>query len=269
MADNRPIGIFDSGIGGLTVARAIRDVLPKESLIYFGDTAHLPYGDKSTASIRQYSRELTRFLLKQNCKMIVIACNTASAKGFREVERICGGRIPVINVIDPVVEHVTQRYTSGVIGVIGTRGTIGSRVYPRRIHKINPKLKVASRATPLLAPMIEEGFFNQMISTAVIRNYLDYPGLKNMQALILGCTHYPLIREEVASIVGEDVDIINAAHIVAEAVKHALGERQALASRKQADQFWVSDYTESFRASTKIFFEEEIKLNKSRIWEHH
>ncbi|MEY3399295.1 MAG: glutamate racemase, partial [Bacteroidota bacterium] len=168
--EDRPIGIFDSGIGGLTVAAAIRKALPGESLIYFGDTAHLPYGDKSAESIRHYAARITDFLIKKKCKAIVIACNTASAHAFKTVRDVAGPDIPVVNVIDPVSEYISTRYTDGKVGVIGTKGTIESRIYVKRIEKLNKKLKVMSCATPLLAPMIEEGFFNNTISRTVIHS---------------------------------------------------------------------------------------------------
>lgn len=266
MSDQRPIGIFDSGIGGLTVARAVRDLMPSESIAYFGDTAHLPYGDKSPASIRSYSREITRFLLEQDCKMIVIACNTASARAFADVQRICGPDIPSVNVIDPVVAHVAARYPKGKVGVIGTKNTIQSRSYLRRLRKAAPALEICSKATPLLAPMIEEGFFNQMISRTIIGSYLDHPRFEGMQALILGCTHYPLIAKEVAATVGSSVAIIDSAQVVAQSIQAELQGRDLLATGAPSDTFWVSDYTDSFKAATRIFFGQRIQLQPSSIW---
>ena len=193
----QPIGIFDSGIGGMTVAQAIKKALPNEHFIYFGDTAHLPYGDKSPESIRHYAARITQFLLEKKCKAIVIACNTASAHAFKIVQDIAGPSVPVINVIDPVADYVSAHFHKKRIGVMGTKGTIASRVYVVRIEKRNKSLKVISNATPLLASMIEEGFYNNKISQTIINSYLSKPNFKNIDALILACTHYPLIRKDV------------------------------------------------------------------------
>lgn len=262
----QPIGIFDSGIGGMTVARAIRERLPNESLVYFGDTAHLPYGDKSANAVKTYAKEITQFLLGKECKMIIVACNTASARGFGAVELLCANRIPAINVIDPVVEHVVQRYAGGTVGVIGTKSTVSSRVYPRRIQKADPSINVHSRATPLLAPMIEEGFFNNNISKAVIKSYLEVPAFQRIDALVLGCTHYPLIQAEVCSLMPPDVAVIDAAGVVADAVAQELDRVELRATGKPQHTFWVSDYTEAFHASTRMFFGERVSLQTSGIW---
>lgn len=240
--------------------------MPSESIAYFGDTAHLPYGDKSPDSIRHYSREIARFLLEHKCKMVVIACNTASARAFTDVSRLCGKEVAAINVIDPVVAHVAERYATGKVGVIGTKNTIQSRSYLHRLRKAAPDLQVLSKATPLLAPMIEEGFFNQMISRTIIASYLDHPRFEGMQALILGCTHYPLIADEVAATVGPKVEIINSAEVVAKAIQAELQHRNLLATGSPTDTFWVSDYTDSFKAATRTFFGERINLQPSRIW---
>jgi len=265
----RPIGIFDSGIGGLTVAHAIRKVLPGESFVYFGDTAHLPYGEKSPESIRQYSERIAQFLLSKNCKAVVIACNTASAHAFKTVVAVCGEEIPVINVIDPVAEHTARTYENCHVGVIGTKGTIQSRVYAQRIEKLNKSLKVISNATPLLAPMIEEGFFNNSISKTIINNYLSRPHFKKVRALILGCTHYPLISREIGQFLGSKVDIIDSTKVVAQEVKQVLSEAQLLNvdSGEGKYTFFVSDRTEGFERSTRIFFKEKIHLEELRIWD--
>ena len=266
---NHPIGIFDSGIGGLTVASAIHRLLPNEQLLYFGDTAHLPYGDKSAAAIRQYSQRIAEFLLEKNCKIIVIACNTASSVAFRSVQKLSGRRASVINVIDPMVNYVTGKYSDGKVGVIGTKGTINSRVYVRKIQKINDGLQVASAATPLLAPMIEEGFFNNHISQTIIGSYLEKKHLADIQALILGCTHYPLIKKEVGHFYQGKVEVIDSSEVVANRVKQRLSKQKLLTTRSQTprSQFFVSDFTESFEKSTRYFFKEGIQLKKLNIWD--
>ena len=196
---SQPIGIFDSGIGGLTVANAIQKVLPNESLIYFGDTAHLPYGDKSPDSIKYYAIRITQFLMQKNCKMIVIACNTASSIAYETVKDFVEGKIPVVDVISPVVDLVAHTKSIHKVGVIGTKGTIKSDIYAKKI-KASSKKEVASLATPLLAPMIEEGFFNNKISRSVIASYLSSRKLAKIDALILACTHYPLSALKLKSI---------------------------------------------------------------------
>lgn len=264
---NNPIGIFDSGIGGLTVANAIVKLLPNEKLIYFGDTAHLPYGDKSPDSIKYYAIRISQFLLQKKCKMIVIACNTASAIAYETVKDFVGNSIPVINVIDPTVEEVTKHKSLKSIGVIGTKGTIKSNVYAHKIHAINKNLHVASLATPLLASMIEEGFFNNKISRTIINSYLSRPKLKNINSLILACTHYPLIKPEVEEFYKNKVNIVDSAGVVAKHVQSVLKKKNLLSKQKNPKhQFFVSDYTKSFEQSTNYFFKNKISLQEAAIW---
>lgn len=268
MDKNRPIGIFDSGIGGLTVAKAISDLLPNESLIYFGDTAHLPYGDKSAESVRSYSLRIAAFLKTKGCKAIVIACNTASARATKPVSDLVGKDIPVINVIDPVAEYVGKKFQDKKVGVIATKGTINSRVYPKRIHQFSAEVKVATKATPLLAAMIEEGFYNNNISKAVIHAYLDHPNLRKLDALILGCTHYPLIKNEVKDFYSSGVEVIDSSQFLAKKLALVLKSNDLLSSKGTASkEFYVSDFTESFKHCTRLFFGEEISLKEVRIWD--
>lgn len=262
-----PIGIFDSGIGGLTVANAIQKVMPGESLIYFGDTAHLPYGDKSPDSIKYYGIRIAQFLLDKNCKMIVIACNTASALAYEAVKDFVNGRVPVINVIDPVVDCIVNNKNAKKVGVIGTKGTIKSDIYPKRIKSKNKSIEVSSLATPLLAPMIEEGFFNNRISRSIIGSYLSSRKLAKIDSLILACTHYPLIRAEVEEFYKKKIEIIDTAGVVAEKVKAVLKEKNILSKNKKAKHhFYVSDFTKSFEESTRYFFKNKIHLEKVDFW---
>ncbi|NQY68496.1 MAG: glutamate racemase [Flavobacteriales bacterium] len=268
MPDNNPIGIFDSGIGGLTVAHAISKLLPKENIIYFGDTAHFPYGDKSPESIRLYSKRIANFLLNKGCKTIVIACNTASSFGYKSTKEYLQDKVPVVNVIDPVVEYVGKKYKGGKVGIIGTKGTIGSRIYNNRIKKSRPDIKTTSLATPLLAPMIEEGFYNNNISKTIINSYLSKPSFKGINALVLACTHYPLIKDEVAEFYNDNTDVLDSASIVAERVKEVLEEgNMERRSGEGKHQFYVSDYTAAYEESTKIFFSDKIQLNEVRLWD--
>lgn len=264
---NKPIGIFDSGIGGLTVAKAIAEALPNETIIYFGDTAHLPYGDKSKESIISYSKRITSFLLAKGCKAVVIACNTASAHAYSDLKKFYP-KVPIINVIDPTVDYCLSKYKKGKIGIIATKGTIKSRIYPRKISKKNPKLDVPQLATPLLAPMIEEGFFNNNISKTVINSYLSNKNFKDIDAIILACTHYPLIKKEVVSFFKRPVEVIDSTKVVAQHVKRTL-EDLGISNKKKISQdlFYVSDYTVSFEETSKLFFGGKIKLKEERIWD--
>ncbi|MBZ0245527.1 MAG: glutamate racemase, partial [Cyclobacteriaceae bacterium] len=168
-----PIGIYDSGIGGLTVAHAITQLLPNEDIIYFGDTAHLPYGDKSEAAIQAYSIKIADVLLKKGCKVIVIACNSASSAAYELLKEYVRKDAHIINVIDPMVMHIAENFANTKIGLIGTKRTVMSGVYSQRLNEMNHSIKLESMATPLLAPMIEEGFFNNQISHEIISQYLS------------------------------------------------------------------------------------------------
>lgn len=262
-----PIGIFDSGIGGLTVANAIHQKLPNESIIYFGDTAHLPYGDKSPDSIKYYSIRISQFLLKHHAKMIVIACNTASSMAFDTVIDFVSGQVPVINVIDPVVDTVAALKNLQKVGVIGTKGTIKSDIYAKKLKAKSKKIEVASLATPLLAPMIEEGFFNNKISRSIIASYLSNRRFNKIDSLILACTHYPLIKPEIEEYYSNKINIIDSAGVVANHVQQVLKEHQMLSkNKKPKHHFYVSDFTNSFEESTKNFFKSKIHLEEVEMW---
>ncbi len=263
---NQPIGIFDSGVGGLTVANAIKQALPGESLIYFGDTAHLPYGDKSAEAIIGYSSKIADFLVGQNAKVVLIACNSASASAYEHLKEIHGDRVIVMDVIDPVVDFVGLKNYSK-IGVIGTKRTIESATYAKKLNRINPDLDVVSLPTPLLVPMIEEGFIFDDISNAILRAYLTTPKLNGIEALILGCTHYPIIRNQINKIFNFEVDILDTAGIVSSILKKRLEERDLLNDTGKAKyRFYVSDYTPFFEKIARMFFDGDILLEKSDIW---
>ena len=262
----QPIGIFDSGVGGLTVAQAIKQILPSESLIYFGDTAHLPYGDKSAESIRYYSKRITEFLLEHNAKVVLIACNTASASAFESLKSEFGNQTILIDVINPVVEYVSRK-NYNKIGVIGTKGTISSGTYEKKIMENSSSTNVVSLATPLLVPMIEEGFIFDDISNAIIRTYLSNEMLEGIQALILGCTHYPIIKNQISKIYNFNVEIIDSARLVSKILRDTLDKNNLLNdSGTVEDQFFVSDYTPYFEKIARMFFEGEINLCKADIW---
>lgn len=263
---DQPIGIFDSGIGGLTVAHAIREALPNESLIYFGDTAHLPYGDKSEAAIQAYSVKIAEVLHKKKCKVIVIACNSASSAAYELLKEYVR-YIHIINVIDPMVEWIAKHYEHKHIGLIGTKRTINSGVYLKKIEEVGKGIVLHSLATPLLAPMIEEGFFENQISHEIIAQYLSDPELNNIDALILACTHYPLIKKEIDQFYKSQKPILDSSNIVAEALKNYLTKEGLLnTSNKPNHTFFVSDYTDSFEASTRLFFHEPVHLQRYPLW---
>jgi len=263
-----PIGIFDSGIGGMTVASAVTRLLPNENTIYFGDTAHLPYGDKSTASIQAYSIKICNMLLQQNCKLILIACNSSSAAAFELVREYVGSKAKVLNVIDPVVDYIKEHYDGKTIGLIGTKQTVLSNVYKKKVDALNKNVHLKSLATPLLAPMIEEGFFDNNISESIIDSYLSDPTLEGIEALILGCTHYPLIKNQITKYYENDVEILDTSEIVAHSLRAWL-EQHYLVNEKGTGkrQFYVSDYTLSFEQSTNIFFGQQIQLEHYPLWE--
>ena len=264
---NSPIGLFDSGVGGLTVASAIRLTLPAEQMIYFGDTAHLPYGDKSKDTIINYSIGITKFLLEKGCKVILIACNSASSNAFREVRDFVGDQALVMNVIDPVIDYVTKETEEHKnIGVIGTKATINSGTYQHGIQNLRPGIEVSSLATPLLVPMIEEGFIFDDISNAIIRSYLSRKELQGIDSLILGCTHYPIIKNQISRFFNFEINVIDSAKIVAEKLREELISRQLLRNDKApGHEFYVSDHTDYFEIIARMFFGEKIDLNKISI----
>ena len=262
----QPIGIFDSGVGGLTVAHAIKQILPGESIVYFGDTAHLPYGDKSAESISYYSHRITEFLLEHDSKVVLVACNSASASAFDSLKKEFREKTILLDVIDPVVEYISTR-NFRKIGVIGTKRTISSGTYEQKIREKSPATEVISMATPLLVPMIEEGFIFDDISNAIIRAYLSNESLSGIQALILGCTHYPIIKNQISKIFNFNIEVVDSARIVSMILREALEKKGLLNdSGKVKDMFFVSDYTTYFEKIARMFFEGEINLNKADIW---
>ena len=263
-----PIGIFDSGIGGLTMAYAVKHLLPNESIVYFGDTAHLPYGDKSTAAIQAYSVKISDLLIKSGCKLILIACNSASSAAYELVKEYVGNKAKVFNVIDPVVDHIREFYHNQKVGLIGTKQTVSSNVYQKKIDLLNENIELVALATPLLVPMIEEGFFNNQISERIIAEYLQNEIFHNINALILGCTHYPLISEQIREFFSGSVSVLDSAEIVANSLRAYLEYNNMLNnSGQQFYRFMVSDYTQSFEQTTRIFFREKVTLEKYPLWD--
>lgn len=261
LSADQPIGIFDSGVGGLTIAKEIKRLLPHENLIYFGDTKHLPYGEKSREAIVGYSTKITSFLLEKNCKAIVIACNSATANALKEVLELVNQKVPVIDVINPVAEKVAYEIHNNV-GIIATKATVNSGLYRKTIRRHNKFIKVDELATPLLVPAIEEGFKNHPVTHAIVYNYLSSSKLKNIETLILGCTHYPLLLNEIKQFYGNRVRVIDSPSIVANQVKIVL-EKHHLFNKENhhpAYQFYLSDITKNFEKISRKFFGNSIDL---------
>ena len=266
---SQPIGIFDSGIGGLTVAHALLKKLPNENIIYFGDTAHLPYGDKSSSAIQAYSVKIAHMLLQQHCKLILIACNSASAAAYELVKEYVASKAIVMNVIDPTIQLLKENYARKTIGLIGTRQTVNSNAYKKKIDALNHGIQLIPLATNLLASAIEE-FGNNKVIDSLLEEYLAHPPFKNLDALVLACTHYPIIKTKVSNYFSANrIDIIDPSETVAEAVKQRLAKENLLNTNNEkcSRLFYVSDYTESFAANAKQFFGDEIKLEHYPLWE--
>ena len=260
---NRPVGIFDSGIGGLTVARAVKDRLPQESIVYFGDTAHLPYGDKSAATIQAYALRICDFLLQKHCKAILIACNSAAAAAYDTIRTHVGRQAIVLDVIEPMVDYIGHHLQGQTIGLIGTQQTVQSGVYTQKIQALGQGIQLQTLATPLLVPMIEAGFTQGTVSEEIIHNYLEHPGLQQIKALILGCTHYPVIKAQLQAFYEEQVAVIDATTLAAQALEQVLARHRLLStSTAPEDHFIVSDLTPAFEAATRLFFRRPVHLEQ-------
>ena len=247
--NHAPIGVFDSGVGGLTVAREIMRQIPDERIVYFGDTARVPYGSKSPNTIIRYSRQIIRFLRTKNVKAIVVACNTASAFALETIKPELD--IPIIGVVKPGAKVAAQTTQNGKIGVIGTEGTIRSEIYTKTIHRENKDAQVMGRACPLFVPLVEEGWIKDPVTVAVAERYLQPFKESDIDTLILGCTHYPLLRSTVREIMGEGVNLVNPAYETAVELRRLLSEQGIANDGKTKDgeekyQIYVSDAAEKF-----------------------
>jgi glutamate racemase len=246
--DNCPIGVFDSGIGGLTVARAIMDELPFENIVYFGDLVHLPYGNKSERAIKEFSLANTNFLINKGVKLIVVACNSASSIAINEITSSTS--LPVVEVVNPGAQTAVRASKNGRIGVIGTSRTIASGAYKRAISAIKPESLVFQKATPLLVPLIEENWIDREAARLIVREYLDFfKEDMSIDALVLGCTHYPIIKKLIEEEIS-GVNVIDSAVATALKVKDILKNGSILAERNTSDvshKYYVNDITESFK----------------------
>ena len=256
--NDAPVGIFDSGIGGLTVARAIYERLPRESTIYFGDTARVPYGPKSPDTVRRYSLEILRWLLDQGVKAVVVACNTSTAHALRDLQE--STEVPVIGVIKPGARAAIAAGSGGPIGVIGTAGTIASNAYARAIAALAPDVRVVQRPCPLLVPLVEEGWFEHPATELVAREYLAPLRDEGVRALVLGCTHYPLLRPLLQRIMGPGVALIDSGQATAESLEAVLRDKALAAPGSAAPRhrFVVSDDEARFRLVGSRFIGERL-----------
>jgi glutamate racemase len=261
----RPIGVFDSGIGGLTVVRALRDLLPTEDIFYLGDTARLPYGGKSKSTIERYSIEISGLLLAEDAKMIVVACNTASSLAVSKLQEIL--KVPVVGVIAPGARAAVKRTRIGHVGVIGTRSTIQSEAYERAIKALNPTVRVTSRACPLLVPLVEEAWLNEQITREVLHRYLDPVVEAGIDTLVLGCTHYPLLAPLIQEVAGPGIQLVDSAMNCAVAVKQTLREWGLQNPSGGAGRLNVAltDSSNSFLSTAKEALRLEIDSLEARI----
>lgn len=244
-----PIGVFDSGVGGLTVAREISRQLPYENIVYFGDTARVPYGSKSQNTIIRFSEQIIRFLRTKQVKAIVIACNTASALALDAVKDEFD--LPIIGVVIPGARAAVEATTNGKVGVVGTEATVQSGMYTKVIQGMNPKIEVIEKACPLFVPLVEEGFKEHIVTREIIEYYLESMRNTDIDAMILGCTHYPLLRSKIREYMGDKIQIVNPAYETAMDLKRLLEEKETAndetTEHHSEYSFYVSDAAEKFR----------------------
>lgn len=254
-----PIGIFDSGVGGLTVLKEIRALMPHEGIIYLGDTARVPYGTRSEETIKRYSAECANFLCNKGIKLLVIACNTASAISLDYIKGLVS--IPVIGVIEPGASSAVRFTNNKKIGVIGTEATIKSMAYQKAIHSIDSSIEVFSKACPLFVPLVEEGWTSGDVARKVVSIYLSDMLKSNIDCLVLGCTHYPLLKGVIRDVVGKDIFLIDSAIETAKTVKSVLEDVDLVTPASNANliKYFVTDSRERFISVGGRFLEEDIQ----------
>jgi glutamate racemase len=244
---NRPIGIFDSGIGGLTVFKEIKNLLPNEDIVYFGDTARVPYGTKSKDTVVKFSAQNADFLIALGVKMIVVACNTSSSFSLPILRRRCN--IPIIGVVQPGAHEAAGVTRKMKVGVIGTRATISSGIYKKELKKLNPKIDVISESCPLFVPIVEEGWLKKDVTRIIADQYLGLLKKKRIDAIILGCTHYPLLKPIIRRVLGKRIALIDSAAQTAKAVKKILYDKKIENKKKGRGRyrFYVTDEPHLFK----------------------
>lgn len=254
-----PIGIFDSGLGGLTVAKEVFDRLPSESVVYFGDVGRYPYGPRSKEIIIQFSRQDVNLLLEQSVKLIVVACNTASALALEQLKEEYD--IEMLGVIEPGARSAVETTRNGAVGVIGTRGTINSNSYAKAIERLDPRIKVFSMACPLFVPLVEEGYLDKEASRMIAEDYLAPFRTNGIDTLVLGCTHYPLLKPVIRSVLGDKVTLIDSATETASEVESYLKRTEKLITGTQVGRhkFYVSDIPDQFARTARHFLGNEVE----------
>lgn len=258
MEKEKPIGVFDSGIGGLTVVKRLYSTLPKESIVYFGDTARVPYGSKSNNTVIDYSIQNTKFLLSKNVKAIVVACNTASSIAIDELKKIFD--VPVIGMIEPGASMAVKETRNNKIGVIGTRATVGNRAYSNEIKKINPEIEVIEKACPLFVPIAEEGWIDHRATYEIAEEYLKELREKNIDTLVLGCTHYPILADVIQKVIGNDVKLIDSGIASSEIVRNEIARigLETNSSVPGQSSFYVSDIPTTFKEVAELFLGQPV-----------
>lgn len=261
-SSNKPIGVFDSGVGGLTVVRSLRKYLPYEDIVYFGDTARVPYGNKSRDTIRRFSREIIDFLIKNDVKAVIAACNTASSLAVPAVKKEFG--IPVVGVIEAGVEEAVNVSKNGRIGVIGTDSTISSSAYDRELKKVRSSWKLFSKSCPLFVPLVENRFLTDDVTYMVAERYLRHFRARKIDTLILGCTHYPLLKKVISDVL-EGVKLVDSATSVASTVKNILENNGLDAAKKKNAKIkcFVSDDVKGFLRIADIFLKENVTIKRA------
>ncbi|MBN1663387.1 MAG: glutamate racemase [Deltaproteobacteria bacterium] len=262
----QPIGVFDSGIGGMTVVRALMERSPFENIIYFGDTARTPYGVKSAETINHYSEEITRFLLNFDVKLLIIACNTMAAVAYETVKALSS--VPVLEVIDAGARMAAQATRKKQVGVIGTPATVNSNVYARAIHRHDPSIRVFSQACPLFVPLVEEGWLDHQVTRLTAQEYMKPVLAEHIDTLVLGCTHYPLIKPLLQAVVGEEVFLVDSAEAMADITANLLTEMD-LGNPQQSPpeyRFYVTDVPYRFQTIGERFLGRSIaNINLAKL----
>lgn len=263
--DKRPIGIFDSGVGGLTVVKEVIKELPFEETVYFGDTARVPYGSKSKETVTKFSSQIIRFLKSKNVKAVIIACNTVSSNSFDELTEEFPG-LPIIEVVGPGVESCLKITKNNIVGVIGTEATIKSGAYEKRIKALNPEIKVYSKACPLFVPLAEEGWTNNDVAKKTAQIYLKELIDIGIDSILLGCTHYPLLKACIGETVGESVKIVDPAAATAKKMKDFLDKNNMLNNgNTEKHTFYVSDDNKKFSDICRVTLKHSYSAEKVDI----
>ncbi len=258
MNKTNPIGFFDSGIGGLTVVKAVTRLMPNENIVYFGDTARVPYGSKSNETVVEYSIQAANFLLRKNIKLLVVACNTASSVALNELRKFL--TVPVIGMIEPGARMALSESKNKRIGVIGTRATINNKAYAHELKRLNPKVKVFEQACPLFVPLAEEGWLDHKATELIAKTYLSGMKENKIDSLILGCTHYPILADIIQKVVGKNVKLVDSGTPAARLVEDYLngrGLRNQSVHHGQSE-FYVSDVPTKFREIAETFLGRKI-----------